>query len=149
MKTTFKKFGRHSLKGALLSDGRFFPDHRDATRILLSLLGVPSAVLDTMPEVDSPLDAAEAFVAIVNETKDRPETIAFKEWLDGLTQGAKGYTDTTIIDMFRHFGREVTRGEIFQNLLESPDTDVVVDGDFTRIFKKDTDELLAVRRTRD
>jgi hypothetical protein len=98
-----------------------------------------------MPEVDSPLDAAEAFVAIVNETKNRPETIAFKEWLDGLTQGYKGYTGTDIVDMFRHFGRDITRDAIFQNLLESPDTKVVSDGDSTRIYDKDG-ELLAERR---
>ena len=112
MKTIFKKFGQHSLKGALLPDGRFIPDYRDATRILLSILGVPSAVLDTMPKC-SALDAAGAFVAILEEMKDRPETIVFKEWLDGLTQGEKGYTDSAIINMFRHFGREITQGEIF------------------------------------
>ena len=143
MKTVFKKFGQHSLKGALLLDGRFIPDYWDATRILLSILGASQAVLDTMPEVDSPLDAAEAFVAIVDETKNRPETIAFKEWLDGLTQGEKGYTDSAIVDMFRHFGREITRGEIFQGLLESPNTTVIHNGDSTRIYKKDTGELLA------
>jgi hypothetical protein len=141
MQTVFQKFGQHSLKGALLPDGRFVPDYWDATRILLSIQGVPSAVLDTMPEVDSPLDAAEAFTAIVNETKNRPETIAFKEWLDGLTRGEKGYTGTDVVDMFRHFGREVTLDEIFQSLLESPDADVVHNGDTTRIYSKDGELL--------
>ena len=145
MKTIYQKFGRHSLKGALLSDGRFIPDYWDATRVLLSILGVPSEVLETMPEVDSPLDATGTFLAILEEMKDRPETIIFKEWLDGLTQGEKGYTASTVIDMCRHFGMEVTQDEIFQNLLDSPDTDVVTDGNITRIYKKDTGELLAER----
>jgi hypothetical protein len=148
MKTIFQKFGQHSLKGALLSDGRFIPDYTDAIRILLAILGAPPEVLDTMPEVDSPLDVAEAFFAILNETKDRPETIVFKDWLDGLTQGAKGYSASAIIDMFRHFGRDVSMDEIFQNFLDSPDTDVVTDGDVTRVYSK-TGELLAERAHHD
>ena len=145
MKTVFKKFGQHSLKGALLPDGRFIPDYRDATRILLSLLGVPSAVLDTMPETDSPLDALGGFVAILTETKDRPETIVFKEWLCGLMLCEKGYIDSAVVDIFQHFGREITRDEIFQSLLESPDTVKVTDGDGTRIYDRDG-ELLAERK---
>ena len=146
MRTIYQKFGQHSLKGALLPDGRFIPDYWDATRILLSILGVPSAVLDTMPEVDSPLDAAEAFLAVLNETKDQPASIVFKDWLDGLTQGKKGYSAAAVIEVFRHFGREVTQDEIFQNLLDSPNTDVVADGDSIRIYEKETGELLAERR---
>ena len=146
MKTIYQKFGQHSLKGALLPDGRFIPDYWDATRILLSILGVPSAVLDTMPEVDSPLDAAEAFLAVLNETSNQPATIVFKDWLDGLTQGKKGYSAAAVIEVFRHFGREVTQDEIFQNLLDSPNTDVVADGDSIRIYEKETGELLAERR---
>jgi len=146
MRTIYQKFGQHSLKGALLPDGRFIPDYWDATRILLSILGVPSAVLDTMPEVDSPLDAAEAFLAVLNETSNQPATIVFKDWLDGLTQGKKGYSAAAVIEVFRHFGREVTQDEIFQNLLDSPNTDVVADGDSIRIYEKETGELLAERR---
>jgi len=147
MKTIFKKFGQHSLKGGLLPDGRFVPDYRDATRILLSILGVPSSVLDTMPEVDSPLDAAKGFLTILSETKDQPETIVFKEWLDGLMQGEKGYSVSAVTSIFRHFDREVTHDEIFQNLLDSPNTDVVSDGDTTWIYSKDG-ELLAEGRKR-
>jgi hypothetical protein len=146
MKTVFRKFGEHSLKGALFPDGRFIPDYRDAIRILLSILGVPSAVLDTMPALDSPLDATEAFLMVLKETQDRPETIIFKDWLDGLTQGKKGYTADSVIDMFRHFGREITQDEIFQNMIDSPDTVVVHNDDGTRIYKRNTGELLAERR---
>jgi hypothetical protein len=60
-------------------------------------------------------------------------------------QGEKGYTDSAVVDMFRHFGREITHDEIFQSLLESPDTVKVTDGDGTRIYSKDG-ELLAARK---
>jgi len=145
MKTIFKKFGKHSLKGALLPDGRFIPDFQDATRILCTILGVPQSVLDTMPEVVSPLDAADGFWLLVDETKDRPETIAFEEWLDSLTRSEEGYSGSAVVDIFQHFGREITQDEIYQTLTDDPDNTVVADGDTTRIYNKDG-ELLAERR---
>ena len=83
-KTVFRKFGQHSLKGTLQPDGRFSPDLRDATKILLSILGFPSEAIDTRTEFDSPLDAWGAFMLTVLETKNRPETIVFIEWLYGV-----------------------------------------------------------------
>ena len=146
MKTIFKKFGQYSLKGVLLPDGRFMPDFVDATRILATILGASQEALDRMPEVDSPLDAAGGFWMLLNETKDRPETIVFKDWLDSLTQGEKGYSDTTVIDMFRHFGRKVTQDEILQSMMDSPDTVVVTDDEGTRMYSKDGDLLAGSRK---
>ena len=146
VETVCHKFGRYSLKGALLPDGRFIPDYWEATRILCSLLDMPPDIMDRMPKVaPSPLFAVNVFLAVLHETKDQPETIAFMKWLDSLTQNQKDYTVSTVAAVCRHFGVEVTQDEIFQNLLDSPDTVVVTDGDITRIYTK-AGKLIAERR---
>ena len=150
VKTVFKEFGHHRLKGVMGSDGRFVPDYRDATRILFSLLGVPSVVLDTMPTADSPSDAAETFRSILTEMEDRPGVTVFRDWLDFLMQGDMEYigrmTDSVIISMVRTFGRVLTEDESFQLLLIDPDTTVVTDGDITQICDDDGNLLAETRK---
>jgi hypothetical protein len=136
MQTTFRKYGRHSLKGLQLDDGRFFPDYQDATRILMSILEVPVEVIESMPKLKSPLDASLGFQTVLDATADDPASIDYRNWLAGLVRANEGYDGATLVNIFRHFGKKVTRGEVFQCLLESPDTVVVADCNGTRIYDK-------------
>ena len=147
METIHQKFGQHSLKGVLLPDGRFIPDFVDAARILLSILGIHTPVFDPMPKGVSPLNAIIGFSIILDETKDRPETIEFKRWLDGRMRGEKECITNAVIAIHRHFGWEVTADELIQILMDDPDTCVHVRDNTTWIYTKEGDLLAKIEGT--
>jgi len=144
-KTNFLHYGRHTIRVCLLPDGRRFPDFRDALRVLCILLGVPADTLERMPETDCPNDCASAFRMLLEETIDRPETQAFKAWLDKkmFGNGTRGWDGETVLAMLRHFGTNVTQEEIFQTMMESPDNYVVRNGNIVSVYQRSTGELLA------
>jgi len=144
-KNCFLHYGRHTIRACRLPDGRIFPDFRDVLRVLCILLGVSEEVLARMPQTDTQSDSAPAFKMLVDETSDRPETQAFKKWLDEkmFGNGKREWDINTALEMLRHFGTNLTQAEVVQTLLESPDCEVVNEGNTTYIHERSTGELLA------
>ena len=58
---------------------------KDIIRVLCMVNGVPTDVLDRMPEADSLNDYSWAFHTILNEVRDNPATKAFGQWLGNET----------------------------------------------------------------
>ena len=147
-KTIFLHYGRHTIRACHLPDGRVFPDFRDALRVLCLIVGAPPAVMERMPDTDCPNACAPAFGMLLKATQDRPETKAFTAWLDEkmFGNGKREWDENTVVNMLRHFGQDVSQEQIFQTLLESPENNVVEDGDTIRIYQRSTGALLAEKR---
>ena len=147
-KPIFLHYGRHTIRACRLPDGRVFPDFREALRVLCLIVGASPAVMERMPETDCPNACAPAFGILLEATQDRPETKAFKLWLDEkmFGNGERGWDEQTLVNVFRYFGQDMSREQILQALMESPENRVVDDGNTVRIYKRDTGELLAEKR---
>jgi len=142
------RYKNHAIRACRLPGGRVFPAYSDALRVLCTLLGMPDEVVATMPEPDSPNDAIPVFGELIELMSDRPETQAFAAWLHRqMTANGKRELDgEAVINGLRHFGADVTHDQVFQTLLESPDTHAVHEGDTTHIYRRRTGKLLVSRK---
>jgi hypothetical protein len=89
--TIFLHYGRHTLQAGFLPDGRLLINAKDTIRVLCAVNGMPTDILDRMPE---PVDYDRAFETVLSKVRDSPESKAFGQWLGTEAARFEGNSDT-------------------------------------------------------
>jgi len=143
-KKCFLHYGRHTIRACRLPDGRVIPDYKDALRVMYILAGLSNEEIANMPKLSNPNDYIAAFGLWFEDMSDDSEVEAFKKWFDEkmFGNGKRAWEGNTALAIMQ---RTVTnhREQVIKSMLESPDNEVVYEGNTARIYERRTGKLLA------